>query len=442
MNDVAWNFSDENRTFSIFNSEMDFIAARLSGVSRGIVAAVSGGSDSLALLVLLENWTKFRKIPLECVTVDHKLRLESSDEALFVREFCRKTGINHDILEWAKNFSPSHGKVENLARDARYKLISDFCERRSRSVAAVGHTWNDQLETFEMRKSFKSADCGLAGMSRIHSISESTKIIRPVMIFTKEHLKKFLISKGISWINDPMNDDATFKRVFHRKNILLFDQQKLLQKTSKIKSFGKKRRETEKQAVSFLKRNIDLANERFGYFIFDLFGFLQEKQEAQMEILKRAIWNIGGKKYAPKIDEKTLENIIISKKIKTTGRCLLKVNKKSIAIFRENRNLDKKIAVNKNGSFLFDDRFLVSIKNYEFHGRLTELMILSYKTAKEFRNYSDNCFELPREALCGLPCVCANGELLSACGSKRSCLDRASIKYNFLRKANLFDVFL
>lgn len=450
MSDIAWDFSNEKRTFDLFNSEMDFIIENLDfneNYSRKIAVAVSGGSDSLSLLVLLKEWVVANDFFLTCITIDHKLRIESREEAFFVRDFCKKIEVNHIILEWKKdNASISHGKIENLARTARYNLISNYCEQELINIVAVGHTWNDQIETFEMRKNLKSTEYGLAGMSRIHSISKSVKIIRPVMIFTKDYLKKFLISKKISWKNDPMNEDIRFKRVFYRENIISLNREELIKKTYEIKLLGKKRNDVEKQAVSFLKEKMNNDTIKFGYMIFNLLEFLNEESEVQVEILKRAIWNIGGKKYAPKIDKYTLENIIVSKRIKTLGRCLLKVTKKQIAIFRENRNLNQKILVNKNGYFLFDSRFLISIKGCKFHDGLTKYVILSHRSfekAYNDDNRKDVIFKLPYEAMYSLPCVCnMDDKLVFKYGGQKDGFEEAAIECKFENKVNLFDIFL
>lgn len=447
MNDIAWDFSNEDETFNLFNSEINLILNDICFdkiSSRKIAVAVSGGSDSLSLLILLKNWAVCNNFSLTCITVDHKLRDESYEEAIFVRDFCNKIGVKHIILEWKKdNAVIVHGKIEDLARSARYTLMGDYCERKSINIVAVGHTWNDQLETFEMRKNSQSTEFGLAGMSRVHSISKNVQVIRPIMIFTRDHLQKFLIRKKILWKNDPMNDDSRFKRVFYRKNIFSLDRKELINKSSAIKLFGKKRRDIEKHAVCFLRENIISETIKFGYMVFDPAKFLNEEDEIQAEILRRAIWNIGGKKYAPKIDKVTLKNIIEFKKIKTLGRCLLKVTKKQIAIFRENRNLDQKIFVDQNRSFLFDNRFLVSIKGCKFHDGLTKYVISSRRS---FENIIDesNVSGFPHEVVCSLPCVFMNDRLVFEYGSKENNSEGNApiIKCEFVCKVNLFDVFL
>ena len=84
--------------------------------NRAICAAVSGGADSLSLLVFLKEWCDQQNWKLYCCTVDHGLRKESLDEALFVKSICEKLKIEHAILHWDHDPINDEGKLENLAR--------------------------------------------------------------------------------------------------------------------------------------------------------------------------------------------------------------------------------------------------------------------------------------------------------------------------------------
>ena len=336
------NFICKQSAFEFFNSEIQFLLSEC-GASKGnvISVAVSGGSDSIALLIMAANWARANDTKIICVTVDHKIRDESREEAVFVRDFCKSFDIKHVILEWDRSSIEDanlrKSNLENMAREARYKLISDFCEKNSVKFLLTGHTWNDQLETFEMRKLSSSSDFGLAGMSRIRTLSKNLILLRPILHFTKEYLKNFLINENVEWKNDPMNDCETFKRVACRKKILTYDEKTLSDLYKKIKELGKTRNEIEMQAVKFLKDEKSCFFSYLGHAVLNHSSFNEEEKKVQSEIIKRVVWNIGGKKYATNINEDILEKII-SRKINTIGRCLFKINKRSISIFRENRN--------------------------------------------------------------------------------------------------------
>ncbi|MDR2106905.1 MAG: tRNA lysidine(34) synthetase TilS, partial [Holosporaceae bacterium] len=220
-----------------------------------VCAAVSGGADSMSLLIMASEWAAKNNLQIFCITVDHKLREESAAEAEFVGNFCKSLQIGHEIAVWNANKETiGQGKLENLAREARYRLISEFCERNSIPILFTGHTWNDQLETFEMRKKFGSSPRGLAGMSRIRSLGDRVKLLRPMLHFTKSYLEDFLRSKNIAWKIDPMNDRDCFLRVVCRKEILKRSEAANMKISEEIMRLGKIRSETEKQAVVFLKK--------------------------------------------------------------------------------------------------------------------------------------------------------------------------------------------
>ncbi|MBR1734536.1 MAG: tRNA lysidine(34) synthetase TilS [Alphaproteobacteria bacterium] len=440
MSNIAWEFINKEITLNLFFSEMDFICSHLRKSEKEAVSvAVSGGSDSMALLLLINHWCIRKNTALTCITVDHNLRSESAYEALFIKNFCENIGIKHTTLKWIRPTEKiSIGKIENMARDARYNLINEFCNQHSIKIVATGHTWNDQLETYEMRKAANSSEFGLAGMSKIRSISKNVKIIRPLMVFTKKHLRDFLNSEKVSWKDDPMNENENFKRVSIRKNLSELNQNILLAKSSEIKLLGKKRREIEENAVRFFQNNINPNDIKFGFITFDTQKFLAENDLIKPEILKRAIWNIGGKKYTSNIDDNILKQIFTFKKLNTIGKCFLKINKKYISIFRENRNLDEILIAQKNKHYIFDNRFSLFIKCDKFQNELTKFMVLSVKRLGKLCSNS----ELPHEAIYSLPCVCVNESPVFVYGSDEIFSENITVKCEFINKVGLFDIFL
>jgi tRNA(Ile)-lysidine synthase len=300
-----------------------------------ICVAVSGGPDSMSLLMLAVKWARINSLFIYCVTVDHRLRSESAQEAEFVADFCKVLNITHKILPWNRNQDTiSPGKLESLAREARYQLISEFCENNDVSILLIGHTWNDQLETFKMRKKAGSSASGLAGMSQIRSLTWRIKLLRPLLHFTKKHLEDFLKSQNITWKIDPMNDQSSFLRVLYRKRIMQYNDEEISSISNKIMLLGKRRNEIETAAVCFMKRFCAFSS--CGSAIVEKGPLLTEEKVVQAEILKRMVWNIGMKRYARAINEDLCDQIL-SKKINTLGGCLLKIKKDKIFILKENR---------------------------------------------------------------------------------------------------------
>ena len=441
------NFKSEKETEDFFCSELNrLLECVYSNDEIKICLAVSGGSDSNSLLFLskiFENKSK-RKIKIYCVTVNHDLREEALEEALFVKHLCEQLNISHEILKWEhKNFDfDQHGKLENAAREARYKLISDFCEKKEIKAILTGHTWNDQLETFEMRKKTGSSKSGLACMSQIKSLSENLKIIRPLLRFSKNHLRDFLKTKNAEWKNDPMNEMDEFMRVSIRKKIKNYDEEKIENISKEILNFGRQRNEIETRAVDVLKKCIFFP---YGYAAIDLNLMTAEQIEIQCEILKRIIWNIGRKKYAMNITSDILQNIS-EKKINTLGRCLFKIKKNRMFIFRENRNIRpvKIETMIPNENYIFDNRFSISVnkKSNDINIKCTEnedLPVLK-KILKK------NNIEIPHEVISTLPCLYQGNKMIFVHGVENISLDstkRENIRFRscFIKKAELFDIF-
>ncbi|MDR0753074.1 MAG: tRNA lysidine(34) synthetase TilS [Holosporaceae bacterium] len=336
MTQILQRFVNDEFTIESFCTEMDRL--KMFAESKYIVSvcvAVSGGADSTALLLLSTEWAKKNGVNVYAVTIDHKLRPESAQEAKIVEEFCRSREIRHKTIPWNREcYYVRHNALENLAREARYQLISEFCKYHNIQVLLVGHTWNDQLETFEIRRNAGSTACGLAGISQVRSLAEWLKLFRPILHFSKEHLEYFLKNRNIPWITDPMNDQDSFLRVFYRKKIAQYDESKISAISKDIIQFGKRRNEIETAAVCFLKKFCKFFE--CGYATVKKDQLLLEKKTVQAEILKRVIWNVGGKKYAKTISESRCDQILC-KKINTLGGCLWKVKEDKIFFFRENR---------------------------------------------------------------------------------------------------------
>lgn len=375
-------FREIDGLFSFFEKHYENLS------NRAVCAAVSGGADSLSLLILLKKWSESRKWKLYCCTVDHELRKESLDEALFVKNICEKLQIEHVILHWKHAPINDEGKLENLAREARYNLIQKFCEEKNIPFVATGHNWNDQIETYELRKNAGSSKIGLAGMSQIKTLSKDLKIIRPLLHFSKKFLEDFLKNQNIKWKTDPMNFQDTFQRVIARKKINKYSLEKIKEISEKIYNYGRKRYEIELNAVSFLKSNCEISD--FGFAEIDKKEFLKLNTKTQIEVFKRLIWNIGMKKYPCSINEKKMSEILNSK-INTMGRCFIKIKKEKIFIFREKRNIPKE------NSTLWDNRFLINLK-------LTKNQYI-YSSAREFNA------TMAYDILAGFPCLYENGEV-------------------------------
>jgi tRNA(Ile)-lysidine synthase len=167
--------------------------------------AVSGGPDSLALLLLAHA-----TLPqLAVATVDHGLRKNGADEARFVADLCEELGIPIAILTLGP---PTRGNVSVWARHQRYGALVQWMEDKGISQLMTAHHADDQLETMIMRLNRGSGVAGLAGVR-----AKRDGLIRPLLGWRKTELEALVRDAGISPVDDPTNRDDRFDRARLRK---------------------------------------------------------------------------------------------------------------------------------------------------------------------------------------------------------------------------------
>ena len=187
------------------------IRAALAALPTGpLGVAVSGGSDSVALACLLADWAAAGGRRLEAVTVDHRLRPESGAEAAAVARLCAGRGVPHAILAWQEG--PGGGNLQAGARAARHRLIAGWAAERGIAMVALGHTLDDQAETFLLRLARGSGIDGLAAMAPAVRIG-GLLWLRPLLGLRRATLRNWLTAREITWSEDPSNTDPRFDRV-------------------------------------------------------------------------------------------------------------------------------------------------------------------------------------------------------------------------------------
>ena len=171
-----------------------------------MLLAVSGGPDSLAMLLLAHTAMPQR---IFAATVDHQLRPEAADEAAFVATLCGKLNVPHSVLQPS---APISGNVQSEARAVRYALLQKHADAAGCDWIATAHHADDQLETVLMRVARGSGIDGLAGVR-----ARQGRIIRPMLTFTKTELEGICAQSGVAAVSDPSNADDSFDRVAMRQ---------------------------------------------------------------------------------------------------------------------------------------------------------------------------------------------------------------------------------
>ena len=173
-----------------------------------VAVAVSGGADSLALAHLMKGLR-----PLVTLTVDHGLRSEASAEAAAAGRQLAEAGIPHHILTWDGEKPLSN--IQAAAREARYRLLADWCAAHGISFLATAHHQEDQAETLLLRLARGSGVYGLAGMAPVarYGGDKGLTLIRPLLDVPRAALREYLQAHAIPWAEDPSNRDPRFDRI-------------------------------------------------------------------------------------------------------------------------------------------------------------------------------------------------------------------------------------
>lgn len=184
--------------------------------SQPLGVAVSGGSDSLALLHLVADIAKQRGTAVHAVTVDHGLRPEAAQEARDVAALCAPLGVSHQTLQW--DAWKGQGNLQDAARRARYDLMAHWAGSKGIRHIALGHTRDDQAETLLMRLARGAGVDGLSAM-RYEKRDREVIWIRPLLDVPRAALQQELTHRGIGWAHDPSNDDLQFDRIKARRTL-------------------------------------------------------------------------------------------------------------------------------------------------------------------------------------------------------------------------------
>jgi len=304
---------------------------------NNFLVAVSGGPDSLALSVLSQKYTAENKTKALFVLVDHKIRKNSSKEALWVQKLLKSRSIKLKII---KNRQKINNNIQAEARKVRYELLSNFCLKNKIKFILTAHHRDDQVETFLIRLSRGSGIQGLSSMDRVVKLNSKVSIFRPLLDLKKEDLISISKSYFGRVVKDPSNDDNKYLRTKIRGLVKHFEKSgiDLDRVHHSIKNLAASRdilnsyiKSVEKKCV-LKKRNQILIN---------LDSFSKEKQEIQLKILGNCIKQTSKAYYPPRAKKviNLLENIRSKSILKATlGNCLIEKKEKNLIIRKEYLN--------------------------------------------------------------------------------------------------------
>ncbi len=187
-----------------------------SGARCPVAVAVSGGADSTALAALSWRWAAARGLLLLALVVDHRLRPESTAEAMRTVAGLRTRGVEARLLT-VRDLYPGPA-LARRARDARYRLLAEACRDVGAIDLLLGHHAGDQEETVLMRARAGSGPDGLAGMASLTE-TDALRLLRPLLPVSPARLRATLLQHRIDWIEDPSNRDEAAQRVRLRREL-------------------------------------------------------------------------------------------------------------------------------------------------------------------------------------------------------------------------------
>ena len=195
--------------------------------SARVVVAVSGGADSVALLLALSELIKANKLKLNLFVahLDHALRTKSKADSLWVVALAKR--LHYKCLTRRVDVKARAGRrgdnLEQAARDERYRFLAQVAKEKRAGVVLTAHTMDDQAETVMLNLLRGSGMDGLAGMTPARRLGEGSDAIlaRPLLSWARRpDTKTYCESRGVEFRSDEMNEDEKYSRVRVRRQLL------------------------------------------------------------------------------------------------------------------------------------------------------------------------------------------------------------------------------
>jgi tRNA(Ile)-lysidine synthase len=375
------------------------------GFHAHVALAVSGGSDSTALMWLARRWAGAIAHPpkISVLTVDHGLRPEAAAECATVVQWAKALGLEAHMLRW-KGEKPKSG-LQAKAREMRYTLLRDWCQAHGATLLVTAHTVEDQAETFLMRLARGS---GIRGLSAMRSDETGAVLLeRPLLKISRSALRATLEAAGHKWIDDPSNADERFERVRLRKassalSALGLTPQAIARSAERLeRAFVA----LEGMASDFIARHVELRPE--GFAMIDLASFRKLDDEIAIEVLERLLAQLGGSSAPPRLMAvEALQEWLRrgESEARTLAGCRIALRKRHLLIGREAGRISAApVAIAPGQSVRWDNRFTVSIRGTD------QPCVIVPARGLALARYRD----IPAFVQDGLPAILAKGEIVA-----------------------------
>jgi tRNA(Ile)-lysidine synthase len=371
------------------------------------------------------------------LTVDHRLRAASREEAERVGRMAAALGLPHTILTW-ENEGARSASLQAKARAARYDLMAAYCHAHDIPALVTAHTLDDQAETFLMRLKRGSGLDGLAAIPE-RGAWAGIAVLRPLLDVPKARLVATLEAAGVSFVSDPSNSDPRFERARVRGSA---DALAALGLTPEALALSARRLRRARAAIDEVAQDFLAANSEIseaGYALIDRRALEAAPHEIALRALSQLIGTVGGGEMPVQLAK--LEHLLVAlhqdqAKAHTLGRCRLEPCSGRLGVFREMRGKGLPEARLSPGErMLWDNRFRIELGASE--SKPVVVKALGESGWRSLRDRSALASSLPRlagrtlpscwrgDVLLGLPLLGAAGEDEVVALDCRACFVRA-----------------
>lgn len=413
---------------------------RLNALSpgRAIAVALSGGPDSLALLVHAARWAKRRKgASVLALTVDHGLRAEAAEEARQAGVQARALGVSHRILKWT-GAKPSRG-IQAAARAARYALMAEACRGEGIGELLLAHHLEDQAETFLLRLARGSGVDGLSAMAAMRDYDgrePRLRLLRPLLDVPRARLAASVAKAGLTPSQDPSNEDERYERVRLRRALprlaeIGLDAATLARSAERM---ARAREALDGQAERFISIHGILTD--WGSALIDSEALAEASDEIALRVLSRLGRTVGGGAWPPR--DEALRAILDAVRSGGLGRgrtlsgCKFAVKGRRITVTRElaAARTAAPLALSPGGEGVWDGRFRVFLAAAPARRGGYRVDLLGAEGLKTLRAEGVALPDAPSQVLAAMPALFAGKRLIAApFGEAAAGIGRAKVKF-------------
>jgi tRNA(Ile)-lysidine synthase len=328
-----------------------------------VAVAVSGGPDSLALVLLAARWARQVGGRAIALTVDHRLRAESTAEAAQVGRWLAARAIEHRVLTWQEGPAARGGAgLQARARAARHGLLQAWCAEAGVLHLLLAQHLDDQAETFLLRLGRGSGVDGLGAMAPV-SHARACRVLRPLLEIPKARLVATCHAVDQPFVDDPSNRAPRFARVRLRQALpALADDGLTARRLAATAAAMRRARAALDQATAELLVRVARPHPG-GFCRLERAALTRAPRELALRGLAAVLGQVGGADYRPRLErlERLLDALADAapRAARTLGGCRVLAHGDTVWVARESAAMAPPVALAADRPVSWDRRFVV-----------------------------------------------------------------------------------